>query len=1159
MSALPVSLLGERAICFLSRVTDADFFRAYLAQLLHHSLQYKAAFGRALSRRKKAIKEKRDAKLKGNTSRFSPLNATRGSTPPSKTPPADTSSMSPSLARAMNRLNKAAEELERGELPVSEAALDDELLYSVEYFVGLLLFSGAVSDIDEPQLLQVLPVVRPISISMDPHTQFALPPGASTTSYYLLARLLSAEHVLTALSLLLLEQKLVIVSAHDGLAAEVAEALRTLLFPFEWQFTYIPSCPVLLLDCIEAPMPFLFGIHADDMPLYIPPGVYVLDVDADTLVVGSLPQHNPDLRRTIAPADVAGEYARTGRRGPPSYPDAVPTINLSMLDGVVTVADVPATQRPKTKRASTTKLEECFVGISQELTKPFLIEWNQMLQEFDVAQDTFPAENILSCYNNPVFTHASAAAWKQHSTPASDPFTGLKVGAGHNTPPAPGSPMRGDTNDSASSSSTATRRKGQVAAAGQQGVSPQRRITKAGSTRSLVSTDSNEANMRIGMQVQSMLNWSNAQRYRMFGLRRAVRDICMRMMASLLAGYRQLLLHREPPEMARKTRDDQAKADAAAQAAGEALPSRRTARNVRYHEFGQFDKVAFVTTQAVPSNRWFAAHFVCTQVFQRFIEQRTFPSNSDRALFFFDCCLEHAARSSMLFGPAQHYAQLVPSSFNSVRGSTSGTAHQRASSRAKSGSNGSSSSAASTAHTPSTSGANGVRSVSRGAARITPQESQQLKRSGSAVSNNAQIRLRRGESAAAASQQLQQSSPGASHRKGGQPRSALLSAIIEKEYAWLDNNADTARLPTQAADCSGGTGRDGFTVRTGRVRELSVSDAASYRTQSVDASAGRLPVRSLSIADSSAADAHVGYSLVTLESLPDPRAAGVLVAMEESAFSLEAASDEEREADADDSTAADDPDAVGGGVGSSESAEEDEDEEDLEIDPSEHFDPDHPRGRSAKATSSPAGSPHDSASPFQQPDDVSPISRRRRRRGRKVRSLLRTWDTMWPTQLQADLCLSFIGDAADRDAVSRQVYIPGVSDASPATAAAVDRWSVPLSAECAAAVRSRAEIHDSYLHPPEQKPYFFMEEVFATWLLLSPVYVVSAATKRHALLQVRIVLCIPPRITCCAPLPAELRSHVTTTSSPLPSTSPSMGCSSLPSANQGTICSRYTT
>jgi len=43
----------------------------------------------------------------------------------------------------------------------------------------------------------------------------------------------------------------------------VAECITTLLYPFEWMHVYVPILPSTALHFIEAPMPYIMGLHTD--------------------------------------------------------------------------------------------------------------------------------------------------------------------------------------------------------------------------------------------------------------------------------------------------------------------------------------------------------------------------------------------------------------------------------------------------------------------------------------------------------------------------------------------------------------------------------------------------------------------------------------------------------------------------------------------------------------------------------------------------------------------------------------------------------------------------------------------------------------------------------------------------------------------------------
>ena len=71
---------------------------------------------------------------------------------------------------------------------------------------------------------------------------------------------LSPENVTTLLELMLLETKILLISTRRSLLAAVAESLRALIFPFDWQCVYIPVCPMKMVNFISAPLPFVIGL-----------------------------------------------------------------------------------------------------------------------------------------------------------------------------------------------------------------------------------------------------------------------------------------------------------------------------------------------------------------------------------------------------------------------------------------------------------------------------------------------------------------------------------------------------------------------------------------------------------------------------------------------------------------------------------------------------------------------------------------------------------------------------------------------------------------------------------------------------------------------------------------------------------------------------------
>ena len=98
---------------------------------------------------------------------------------------------------------------------------------------------------------------------------------------------------------MLLEQKVMLHSSRPALLTSVGEALRSLLFPLQWQCTYIPLCPLAFSSYLQAPVPFIIGectfpavllpsslsgIDSRFLDISQPPsGVSVVDLDASII------------------------------------------------------------------------------------------------------------------------------------------------------------------------------------------------------------------------------------------------------------------------------------------------------------------------------------------------------------------------------------------------------------------------------------------------------------------------------------------------------------------------------------------------------------------------------------------------------------------------------------------------------------------------------------------------------------------------------------------------------------------------------------------------------------------------------------------------------------------------------------------------------------
>jgi hypothetical protein len=109
-------------------------------------------------------------------------------------------------------------------------------------------------------------------------------------SYKPLFTCLSVSNIMVVVACLMQETRVALVSRHYALLCPVAEALISFLFPFHWQGMYLPVMPYSMLEMLEAPVPYLVGLHSRylrEMPRERwPQGVVFVDLDSDCVHLG---------------------------------------------------------------------------------------------------------------------------------------------------------------------------------------------------------------------------------------------------------------------------------------------------------------------------------------------------------------------------------------------------------------------------------------------------------------------------------------------------------------------------------------------------------------------------------------------------------------------------------------------------------------------------------------------------------------------------------------------------------------------------------------------------------------------------------------------------------------------------------------------------------
>lgn len=75
---------------------------------------------------------------------------------------------------------------------------------------------------------------------------------------------LGIDCVIQLFTCVLLENQVLIRSADFHKLMVVSECITALLFPFSWQHVYVPILPASLYHFLDAPVPFIMGLHAQN-------------------------------------------------------------------------------------------------------------------------------------------------------------------------------------------------------------------------------------------------------------------------------------------------------------------------------------------------------------------------------------------------------------------------------------------------------------------------------------------------------------------------------------------------------------------------------------------------------------------------------------------------------------------------------------------------------------------------------------------------------------------------------------------------------------------------------------------------------------------------------------------------------------------------------
>jgi DENN (AEX-3) domain/Protein of unknown function, DUF547/uDENN domain/dDENN domain len=106
-------------------------------------------------------------------------------------------------------------------------------------------------------------------------------------SLRLLFLALDTENVQLLLASVLTEKKILFTSSSYSLLTYAAEAVQALIYPFVWPHVYVPILPFNLIEAVQAPTPFIMGLHrahVQSVPESCRSGLIVVDLDNNRIL-----------------------------------------------------------------------------------------------------------------------------------------------------------------------------------------------------------------------------------------------------------------------------------------------------------------------------------------------------------------------------------------------------------------------------------------------------------------------------------------------------------------------------------------------------------------------------------------------------------------------------------------------------------------------------------------------------------------------------------------------------------------------------------------------------------------------------------------------------------------------------------------------------------
>lgn len=226
--------------------------------------------------------------------------------------------------------------------------------------------------------------------------------------YSCLLEHLTMPVLLQAFGALLLERKIIFCASSLNILSSCIGSIVALLYPFEWQHTYVTALTMSLMEVVELPAPYIIGVLTKMRPMlddYDLPEVLVVDLDSHSILQGLkdesaiIPKKIQRALTTALQSDDDSDVQTASSSGATLKDQSVSdtTISEAFLRLFIETCSHYKDFISEKEGEETTFQREQFVKAVHSRSIRLFLDWFTQTQMFEVFMSGRLGQNVASC------------------------------------------------------------------------------------------------------------------------------------------------------------------------------------------------------------------------------------------------------------------------------------------------------------------------------------------------------------------------------------------------------------------------------------------------------------------------------------------------------------------------------------------------------------------------------------------------------------------------------------------------------------------------------------------------------------------------------------------------------------------------------------------